>query len=76
MHNNTLLRARRIKEIVDANYEPGRHDRCKLWIYRNIINKKYPISISTFFRYLNIAEGNNNPKQLLDDPNQLKLFDF
>lgn len=54
MSNNTILKAAKIQELLLKHYEPGRQDRCKLWVYRNIIYKQYPMSERTFFRYLKI----------------------
>jgi len=50
----TIEKAREIQNIVAQHYIPGCHDRCKLWVYRNIVKKIYPMSDRTFFRYLAI----------------------
>lgn len=76
-HRNTILRARQVKQIVDELYEPGRLDRCKLWVYRHHVRKVYCISERTFFFYLSIAdlplpEDTNKPEY---DKRQLRLFD-
>lgn len=52
---NTKKRAQIIVEIVVAYHEPGRHDRCLDWVYRNMVYPVYPISRSTFYRYLNLG---------------------
>lgn len=52
---NTMSRAKIIVEIVEAYHEPGRHDRCLEWVYRNMVFPVYPISRSTFFRYLDLG---------------------
>lgn len=51
-HVSTIVRASQIKELVARHYEPGRQDRCKLWVYRHIVYPKYGISERTFFRML------------------------
>jgi len=56
MHENRIKTAIKIQEIVKHHYETGRQDRCKLWIFRNIIQKDYPMGVATFFRYLKIAK--------------------
>lgn len=60
MKNNkidyVMKRAIVIAEMVDAYYQEGRHDRCKQWVWRNIICPVYPISLSTFHRYLKRVE--------------------
>ena len=52
MHRNTIRRAQMVRDIVEEHYQPERHDRCKLWVYRNMIQKVYPISVRTFRRYM------------------------
>ncbi len=56
MYKNTIHRAIKVAEIVNEHYEPERLDRCKLWVYRNYVNKIYPMSERTFFRMLKIAK--------------------
>ena len=70
MHKSTESRAAKIRAIVEANYEPGRQDRCKKWVYRNLVAKEFGISEPTFWRYLS-AGKEKVPKV---DPRQLKLF--
>lgn len=67
--NNAKKRAEIVKRIVDANYEPGRQDRCKLWVFRNIVSKELPIGERTFWRY--IGEDTDNKHE--DDPRQRKI---
>lgn len=55
-NGNTIRRAQLVREMLEAHYQPGRQDRCKLWVLRNVIRKTYPISDSTFFRYLRRSE--------------------
>lgn len=71
MHKSTLKRAEAVMAIVEQHYEAGRQDRCKLWIYRNIIARQTGISQRTFFRYLNAAgqQPDDGPKAV-----QLSLF--
>ena len=37
-------RAEIVRRIVESYYEEGRHDRCKLWVYRNIVRRQMPVS--------------------------------
>lgn len=55
MYKSTRKKIEVIRDIVDKYYEPGRQDRCKLWIWRNIVYPQFNISERTFFRYL--ADG-------------------
>jgi hypothetical protein len=56
MNSNVLLRAKLVAEMVNQNYQEGRHDRCKLWVYRHIVYPQMPISQRTFSYYLKIAK--------------------
>jgi hypothetical protein len=49
---NTLRRVKEVQDIVNENYEPGRHDKSMRRIYRTIIVPKIPISERTFERYM------------------------
>ncbi|MDR1199041.1 MAG: hypothetical protein LBK94_08555 [Prevotellaceae bacterium] len=51
---NTTERARIVQRIVAQHYEAGNQAKSKMQIYRNVIRKLYPISESTFWRYLKI----------------------
>ena len=73
-NKNTIEKALKVQDIVQRHYEPGRQDRCKLQGFRNIVTKTYPMSESTFFRYLSVARGRELQKEVQDD-RQLKLFD-
>jgi len=68
-HESRQKSAEKVKQLLELHYEPGRQDRCKLWVYRNIIKKETGISERTFFRYLKKIE----PEKKEDD-RQLKLF--
>lgn len=57
MTENTLKRARVVCEVVDAYYVKGRHDRSLNWVYRNIVCNIYPMSRTTFFKYIKIARS-------------------
>ncbi len=66
MNRSTELRAREVRELVAKHYEPGRQDRCKMWVWRTIVRPRYGISAATFFRYLK--------EDTPDDRRQLSLF--
>lgn len=70
-HKSTRLSAERVKEILRADYEPGRQDKCMLAVYRNKIKPLTGISERTFWRYIKEIEA-EQPAE--DDPRQLKLF--
>lgn len=55
MNANTINKVKIVADIVKQNYEPERQDRSLIWCYRNIVNKLYPMSESTFWRYMKIA---------------------
>jgi len=43
-----LERARTIQSIVRQWYEPGRHDRCRRWIWEHKVQPMFKISYSAF----------------------------
>ncbi|MDR3327757.1 MAG: hypothetical protein LBT04_06510 [Prevotellaceae bacterium] len=55
-NKNKQKMAEIVCKITYENYVPGRHDKCKSAVYRNILNKMYPMSSATFFRYLKEGE--------------------
>jgi hypothetical protein len=56
MNDNRMKRALDVQRMVAQHYEPGRHDRCKLWVYRHHVRPLYHISEATFFRYLAVKD--------------------
>lgn len=70
MYKSTAKKAQIIQRILNEHYEPGRQDRCKLWVYRNKIRPVLGISERTFFRMLSLIEDKPNP---ID--NEPTLFD-
>jgi len=68
-HESRMKQAELVRSIVNANYEPGRQDRCKRWVYRNIVKPRTGISEKTFWRYLGVK-----PPPKIEDKDQLKLF--
>lgn len=71
---NMLLRAKMVQDLTAEHYEPGRHDRCKRWVFRHIVSKVYPMSERTFFRYLSMDITDDNSTKKEEDKRQLKLF--
>lgn len=55
MNPNTRKKAMLIKKIVDEHYQANSHLGCLSDIYRRIIVKTYPMSLSTFYRLINYA---------------------
>jgi hypothetical protein len=78
-NKNNIAKACKVAEIVEANFEPGRQDRCRLWVYRSIIAKMYPMSERTFWRMLALAKEANLKKRHEYESNmdyrQGRLFD-
>ena len=68
MNDNVKRRSEIVRQLVADNYEEGRQDRCKRWVYRHIVRKSYPMSERTFWRYLR-----ENDKPYSDDSRQMKL---
>lgn len=68
-HESKKLQAELVRAIVSDKYEPGRQDRCKSAIYRNLIKPRVGICERTFWRYMN--EDETKP---VEDARQLKLF--
>lgn len=69
MYQSTKKRAAEVQRLVDENYEEGRQDRCKLWVYRHIVKPQYGISERTFFRCLSRSEDTASAEAV-----QLYLF--
>jgi len=69
MYKSTEKKVSQVRQIVAEWYEPGRQDRCKLWVYRNKILPLLGISERTFFRCL------NEERNVADDQ-QPTLFDL
>jgi alpha-D-ribose 1-methylphosphonate 5-triphosphate diphosphatase PhnM len=67
-HISKHISAENVKLMLKQNFEPGRQDKCKLAVYRNVIRKATGISERTFWRYLD-----EKPTAIEDDPNQLKI---
>jgi hypothetical protein len=73
---SSILRALEVQRLLAEHYRPGRHDRCKLWVFRNIVYPKYRISEGTFFRYLKVSEADltSAPAPKRKTVKQLELF--
>lgn len=69
-----LKRAKLVQEMTAEHYEPGRHDKCKRWVYLHIVCKVYPMSERTFFRYLSMNTDSIDKPVKTEDKRQLKLF--
>ncbi len=55
MNQNVKDKIKIVADIVKQHYEPKRQDRCLVWCYRNFVNKLYPMSERTFWRYIAYA---------------------
>lgn len=70
---NMMRKALIVRKLVDEHYEPGRQDRNRKWVFRNIVSKSYPMSLSTFWRYMRLTR--NQPEHNKDNnAEQLRLF--
>ncbi|MGI6719007.1 MAG: hypothetical protein ACOX4D_07760 [Bacteroidales bacterium] len=75
MNSNTRKKAKLIKTIVDEHYQANSHKGCLSDIYRRIVVKKYPMSLSTFYRLMKIAiledgfVGNGGDRVYINDDN-------
>lgn len=67
MNDNVKRRSEIVRRLVEDNYEAGRQDRCKSWVYRHIVRKSYPMSERTFWRYLREDNDKVDPRQTLID---------
>lgn len=56
MHANTINKALKIKHIVDVHYEPTNQKFSRTAIFKRNIERQECISISTFWRYLRVAQ--------------------
>jgi len=72
MYKSTAKKSAIIRKIVAQWYEPGRQDRCKLWIYRNKVKPVLGISERTFFRMLD----EKLTKAVLQSKQEPTLFDI
>lgn len=71
MNKNTRKKALIVQKMVQEHYQPERQDRCKLWVWRNVVVKQFPMSERTFWRYLNKDVKEEKEEE---DKRQLKLF--
>jgi len=55
MNANTINKIKIVADLVKQYYQPERQDRCLKWCYTNVVNKLYPMSERTFWRYMDIA---------------------
>lgn len=71
---NMIRRAKLVQKMTDEHYEPGRHDRCKKWVFVHVVSKVYPMSERTFYRYLGVDTSQLERPEKVEDKRQLKLF--
>jgi len=64
----------KVRTLVELHYEPGRQDRNRRWVFRNVVLKTYPMSERTFWRYMSLTRDQQMQDEELFDSNQLKLF--
>ena len=56
-HRNTLLRMKKVQEIVARHYEPGNQSKCYKAVWRNHVYPVYPCCYMTFLTYINTPVG-------------------
>mgnify|MGYP003623324121 CR=1 FL=1 len=52
--NGYYRRAKAIQELTATHYEPGRHDRCRKWVWKKYIEPLYNVTYKTFLSYLRV----------------------
>ena len=60
IRRNIVKRAEIIQKMVNERYEPENRSKCKVQIYRTVISENYPMSLRTFWRYVNMDLGKSN----------------
>lgn len=68
-HINTERRTQIIGELAFKYYEPGNHAKCHKAVWKNHIDKLYPMCYRTYMSYINAYKRANG----LDDATQLKM---
>lgn len=56
-HKNTLMRIRKVHDIVNRHYEIGNQSKCYKAVWRNYVNPVYPMCYQTFISYINTPVG-------------------
>lgn len=80
MQENTLKKIKLVQDMVKRYYEPGRQDRCLRWVWLNHVNKIYPMSERTFYRYCRVRFDPTTDSALSDsgegesDGRQMRLW--
>ena len=57
MHENTINRIKKVKEITLREYEIGNQKRCYKQVWRKYVYPIYPMSYKTYLRYINARLG-------------------
>ena len=69
-HKNTLLRIKKVCELTQQHYEPGRQDRSYKSVWRKFVYPIYPMHYRTYLKYINTPLPKEKEP---DDPNQTRL---
>lgn len=72
-YNNTLQRARIIKDLAARHYERGNYARSYYQVWRNYVNKSYPMCYRTFLKYINMDTSQLDGRGTAADHVQLAL---
>lgn len=75
-YRSTKKRMKAIREIVEAEWQPGDQSRCYAAIWRRRIWPEFGICYKTFLSYLGVAPSELEEPEEQEDTNQLKLFDL
>lgn len=74
-YRSTKKRMKAIREIVEAEWQPGDQSRCYKAIWRRRILPEFGVCYNTFLSYLGVSPSEleeEQPKN--EDTNQLSLF--
>lgn len=70
-HKNTMLRMRKVCEIVQQHYEPGNYAKSYRQVWKKYVYPVYPMCYHTLIKYINTPPERREPGE---DNTQLKLF--
>ena len=66
---NFIDTAEKIQRIVAEYYENGNQSKCKSAVFRNVVTKTYPMSVTTFWRYMRVDVEKERAKLLKEKEN-------
>lgn len=72
-HKNTLLRIRKVCNIVQQHYESGNYAKSYYKVWEQYVYPVYPMCYHTLLKYINTPLGELQ-ESAVEDKLQLKLF--